>query len=57
MVQLAGVCPGKGLDRHVLPLGTPVALNDSGFLDVAMADALQHQTSTRHAQTLHDATY
>ena len=39
MVQLAGACSGKGLDRHVLSVGTPVVLDDSGFLDVAMAGA------------------
>ena len=39
MGQLAGVSPGKGLDRYVLPLGAPVMLDDPGFLDVAMADA------------------
>ena len=39
MVQLAGVSPGKGMDRHVLPLGAAVMLDESGFLDVAMADA------------------
>ena len=38
-VSWVGVCPGKGLDRYVLPPGTPVVLDDSGFLDVAMADA------------------
>jgi hypothetical protein len=38
-VQLAEVSPGRGMDRHVLPVGAPVVLDESGFLDAAMATA------------------
>jgi hypothetical protein len=38
-VQLAGVSPGKGMDRYVLPVGAAVMLDEPGFLDVAMATA------------------
>lgn len=38
-VQLAADSPGRGMGRYVLPIGGRVVLDESGFLDVAMATA------------------